>query len=220
MYVQDHLTLEAVQVLARRQTDAKLFRRFQAIVLALQGRTAPDIASAPGCTPRAVQKWGTRYNQGGPDGLRERPRAGRPPRLTGPELDRFRRRVEAGPQPDEGRATFDGHDDRRLLKDEFDVAPGLQATDDLLHRLRFSSLMPRPQYKDADEQVQRLSKEVVPDQFQAIREPHPDEEVRVHFEDEARFGQQGTLCRVWARRGSRPRGVRQFAEELPAGVLI
>lgn len=29
------------------------------------------------------------------------------------------------------------------------------------------------------------------------------------FEDEARFGQQGTLTRVWARRGSRPRAVRQ-----------
>jgi len=31
----------------------------------------------------------------------------------------------------------------------------------------------------------------------------------VFFEDEARFGQQGTLTRVWARRGSRPRAVRQ-----------
>jgi len=33
--------------------------------------------------------------------------------------------------------------------------------------------------------------------------------VEVWFEDEARFGQQGTLTRVWARRGSRPRAVRQ-----------
>ena len=31
----------------------------------------------------------------------------------------------------------------------------------------------------------------------------------VWFEDEARFGQQGTLTRVWAKRGSRPRAVRQ-----------
>lgn len=29
------------------------------------------------------------------------------------------------------------------------------------------------------------------------------------FEDECRFGQQGTLTRVWARRGSRPTAVRQ-----------
>ena len=33
--------------------------------------------------------------------------------------------------------------------------------------------------------------------------------VRTFFMDEARFGQQGTLARVWARKGSRPRGVRQ-----------
>jgi transposase len=33
--------------------------------------------------------------------------------------------------------------------------------------------------------------------------------VEVWFEDEARFGQQGTLTRVWAKRGSRPRAVRQ-----------
>ena len=32
--------------------------------------------------------------------------------------------------------------------------------------------------------------------------------VEVWFQDEARVGQQGTLTRVWARRGSRPRGPR------------
>jgi transposase len=63
--------------------------------------------------------------------------------------------------------------------------------------------------KDADEELQAIFKEVVADQIQAIREAHPEEEVRVWFEDEARFGPQGTLCRVWARRGSRPRGVKQ-----------
>jgi transposase len=38
---------------------------------------------------------------------------------------------------------------------------------------------------------------------------HPGQEVRVYFQDEARFGTQGTITRVWARRGSRPRAVRQ-----------
>ena len=69
--------------------------------------------------------------------------------------------------------------------------------------------MPRPQHKDADEELQAIFKEVIVDQIQAIREAHPEEEVQVWFEDEARFGQQGTLARVWARKGSRPRGVRQ-----------
>ena len=37
--------------------------------------------------------------------------------------------------------------------------------------------------------------------------------VRVFFMDEARFGQQGTITDVWARRGSRPRAVRQTRYE-------
>src|SRR3954454_14348387 len=69
--------------------------------------------------------------------------------------------------------------------------------------------MPRPQHPEADEQLQAIFKEVVVDQIAAIAEAHPDQKIQLWFEDEARFGQQGTLTRVWARRGSRPRGVRQ-----------
>lgn len=42
-----------------------------------------------------------------------------------------------------------------------------------------------------------------------VRESHPDKHVAVWFQDEARIGQQGTLTRVWAECGSRPRAVRQ-----------
>ena len=34
-------------------------------------------------------------------------------------------------------------------------------------------------------------------------------QVDVWFQDEARFGQQNTTTRLWARRGTRPRAVRQ-----------
>ena len=45
--------------------------------------------------------------------------------------------------------------------------------------------------------------------MESIRAAHPDKRIEVWFEDEARFGQQGTLTRVWAKKGSRPRAVRQ-----------
>jgi hypothetical protein len=35
----------------------------------------------------------------------------------------------------------------------------------------------------------------------------------VYFQDEARFGTQGTITRVWARKGSRPRALRQNGRE-------
>ena len=209
MHVHDHLTLEALQVLTDSIRGTKLWKRHQAVVLAIQGRSAKEIARALSCGQRAAQKWVTRYNQLGPDALREQPRSGRPLRFSGPEVTRLLQRIEAGPTPEEGRSTCYGHDYRRILKDEFGVVMSLQAVYDLLHRLGFSGLMPRPQHKDSDEELQALFKEVIIDQIQAITEAHPEQEVRVYFEDEARMGQQGTLCRVWARTGSRPRGVRQ-----------
>jgi transposase len=42
-----------------------------------------------------------------------------------------------------------------------------------------------------------------------IAEEHSDKRVEVWFQDEARFGQQGTLTRKWARTGSRPPAVKQ-----------
>jgi transposase len=42
-----------------------------------------------------------------------------------------------------------------------------------------------------------------------MREKHAGQQVEVWFQDEARFGQQGTLTQVWADRGSRPTAVKQ-----------
>lgn len=132
--------------------------------------------------------------------MRGKPHPGRPPRLAGPEPERFRARFEAGPTPEDGVCTLYGPDLRRILGREFGVPLGLQAVYDLLHRHGFSSLTHWPQHKDTDEESQAIFKEVVVDQIRAIKEAHPDEDVQVWSEDEAR---------VWAKTGSRPRGVRQ-----------
>jgi hypothetical protein len=43
----------------------------------------------------------------------------------------------------------------------------------------------------------------------ALQVQHPKKRIEVWFQDEARFGQQGSNSRVWADTGSRPRAVRQ-----------
>jgi transposase len=73
--------------------------------------------------------------------------------------------------------------------------------------------MPRPQYEDSNPEVQAFFKEIVGEQIDAIAQAHPEVEVRVYFEDEARFGTQGTITRVRAPKGSRPRAVRQNGRE-------
>ncbi len=48
---------------------------------------------------------------------------------------------------------------------------------------------------------------------QEARKTHPAETVEIWFQDEARFGQKGSLTAIWARRGSRPVVVRQTRYE-------
>ena len=209
MFVQNHHSLEELQRLTKALTKKRIWLRHQAVVLAKQGHSAPAIARALGCSHRAVQAWVGRYNQGGLAALQERPHTGRPPRLAAADVPRFRDRLEAGPTPEDGVCTFRCQDLRRILEEEFGVSLRRQAIDDLLHRLDYSSLMPRPQHEQANPEVQEFFKEIVVEQIDAIAAAHPEEEIHTYFQDEARFGQKGTITRVWARRGSRPRAVRQ-----------
>jgi transposase len=213
LFVADHHTREQLQDLAQAIPQKRLWRRVQAVVLAQQGRTAQDIALALGCSLRAVKNWVAQYNQGRIEALHERPRSGRPLRLAPQEYPRLRQRLDALPRPEDGVCTLRGLDVQRILEQEFGIRMGLQAVYDLLHRLGYSSLLPRPQHEDSIPEVQEFFKEIVVEQIEAIAAEHPDQEVRLYFEDEARFGQQGTITRVWAPKGSRPRAVRPNGRE-------
>jgi len=46
-----------------------------------------------------------------------------------------------------------------------------------------------------------------------VKDDHPGKNVRVFFEDEARFGQKGTTTKVWAETGSRPTVIKQTRYE-------
>ena len=209
MLVADHHSLAQLQVLADAISQKRSWKRVQAVILAKQGWTASHVAQSLGCSLRSVKNWVAQYNRGGLEALREQPRPGRPRSLAPEHYPRLKRRLEAPPTEQDGVCTLRGQDIRRILGQEFGVAMSPQAVYDLLHRLGYSDLMPRPHHEDCIPEVQEFFKEIVVEQIDAIAAQHPDEEVRTYFQDEARFGQQGTITRVWARKGSRPRAVRQ-----------
>lgn len=213
MLVADHHCLAQLQILADAIPQKRSWKRVQAVILAKQGWAAPHIARGLGCSLRAVKNWVARYNQGGIEALRERPRPGRPRSLDAEHYPRLKQRLDAPPRPEDGVCTLHAADVRRIIEREFGVTMGRQAVYDLLHRLGYSDLMPRPHHEEAIPEVQEFFKEVVVEPIQAIDAGRPGQEVRVYFQDEARFGTQGTITRVWAGKGSRPRAVRQNGRE-------
>ena len=106
-----------------------------------------------------------------------------------------------------------GEDLRRILEREFTARSSLSGVYKPLHRLGYDDLMPRPQHPDSSPEAQASFKEVVGAQIAALAERSPEEVIQVWHRDEARFGQQGTITRVRARNGSRPRRVRQTGRE-------
>lgn len=142
--------LEWLQERVVKERDAGQRDRYRIALLALQGFTAVRIADRVGCARRTVQQWVYRYRDEGLDGLRERPRPGQPKKLATASEEAFRKRLKAGPTAADGVCTLRGRDLQRILAEEFSAKYSLQGVYDLLHRLGFSCLKPRPRHRKND----------------------------------------------------------------------
>jgi transposase len=161
MHVEAHHPIEQLRQLAKAQKQARMRIRLQAIVLAREGKTAPQIAAALGAARRAVQEWVARYNRNGIDGLTEGVRTGKPPKLARDRHEQLKTRLDAGALATDGVCTLRAADVKRILENEFNVVYSLKGVYKLLHRLGYSCLAPRPRHKLADAAAQEAFKKVL-----------------------------------------------------------
>jgi hypothetical protein len=61
----------------------------------------------------------------------------------------------------------------------------------LLRRLGFSCLSPRPRHEKNDPAAMEKFEQDAPSSFEQVRRDHPDKSVRIFLMDEARFGPAG-----------------------------
>ena len=134
----------------RSTRDALQRDRYRAVLLALGGQDAPAIAKALGRARRSVQDWAYAYRDGGVDALRPKPRPGRPTKLPRGREAELKARLDAGPRPGDGVCTLRGRDVVAILEREFGVRYSLGGAYDLLHRLGYSCLTPRPRHERSD----------------------------------------------------------------------
>ena len=149
MQITEHVSIADLQRLAKQERDGRVRIRLLGIVLGRQGQTSRAIGQALGVTSRTVRDWVKRYNQGGAVALQEQPGRGRPARLKEQDHERFRTRIEAGAQPEDGVCSLRGSDIQRILEQEFATVYSLNGVYRLLHRLGYSSLAPRPRHAQA-----------------------------------------------------------------------
>lgn len=195
--------------LEREEKNATRAKKLRIVILAMEGWTAPAIAMAVGLSRRICQRWVARYNQEGLSGLDDQRGQQRPVALAPEQEQAFRQRLEAGPDAQDRVCSLRGRDIQRILKEEFGVLRSLAGVYDLLHGLGYSYLRPRPRHRKANPEAVAAFVRELPQQLQVIATQHPGKRLRVYFQDESRFGQQGTTTNVWAPTGTRPTAIRQ-----------
>jgi transposase len=148
---------------AAAERDALRRDRYRAVVLALEGRAAAEVASALGRSRRGVQQWAYRYRDGGADAVQPKRRAGRAPRLPREQEPALAARLDAGPTPaDNGVCTLRGKDVVRILEQEFGVKYTPAGAYELLERLGYSCLAPRPRHEKGDPAEQERFRAAAP----------------------------------------------------------
>ncbi len=145
-----HDSVDELLSRARLRRFARIRDRLRCVALAMEGRTATEIAGLVGLSRRTVQAWVRRYNEEGIDGLHDRPLPGQPTKLKRTDEARFMTRIDAGPTETDGVCTLRGEDVRGILEREFGAKYSLNGVYDLLHRLGYSRLRPRPRHRDND----------------------------------------------------------------------
>lgn len=149
--------------LVRREADARQRDRYRAVLLAMDGLEGDDIASRLGRSPRFVDEWVGRYRRGGLAALRPRKQPGRRPKLTPHQEERLKARLDAGPRNSDGVCALRGRDVCRIVEQEFGVVHTLGGIYDVLRRLGYSSLAPRPRHRKNDPAaMQKFEREDAP----------------------------------------------------------
>jgi len=121
----------------------------------LEGLEHEEAARLAGLSRSAAYEWHNPYEEEGIEGLRDRPRLGRAPRVDPVTAARVRERIVARAELErDGVVAFRGVAAQRVLKGLFRIDCSLSSTYRLLHRVQLSWLAPRPRHPEADATAQ------------------------------------------------------------------
>jgi transposase len=120
------------------ERNAKQRDRYRAVFLALSGLTEPEIRQRIDRSRTFIQKWVYAYRDHGLTGLAAKKQTGQPTKLPRVQESAFLAMLAQADRP------LRGLDIVAILKESFGVSYTLQGAYDLLHRLEYAPLKPRP----------------------------------------------------------------------------
>ncbi len=121
-----------------KETNAKQRDRYRVVLLALNGKTEPEIREYTGRSRGFIQRWVYAYRDGGLEALVARKPPGQRPKLSKEQQAALVHRLHCSDAPRRG------VDIQAWIAREFGVSYSLRGAIVLLHRLGYEPLKPRP----------------------------------------------------------------------------
>jgi transposase len=157
--IREDIPAEELRRLARRESNGRVASRLLALANALDGMARGQAARQAGMDRQTLRDWVVRFNAEGMDGLRDRPKSGRPVWLDDGQLAALKALVLRGPDPErDGISTWRARDLCRIVERRCGVRYSENGMLRLLHDLGLSWQKARPVHPEADRKAQAAFK--------------------------------------------------------------
>ena len=152
---------EELRRLARQESNGRVACRLLALANALDGMSREAAARQAGMDRQTLRDWVIRFNAAGVEGLRDRPKSGRPSWLDEGQLATLKALALRGPDPErDGVSTWRAKDLCRIVEERFGVRYTKNGMLRLLHELGLSWQKARPVHPEADPKAQERFKKI------------------------------------------------------------
>ncbi len=152
--VQTDLSAHELRRLAAATKNANQSRRLLSIAAVLDGMNRTDAARIGGMDRQTLRDWVHRFNEHGPDGLKDAWSKGNPPRLSAAQQAELAQLVETGPDRAlHGVVRWRRVDLKGLIAERFGVDYHERTVGKILHQLGFAHISARPRHPAQDEQT-------------------------------------------------------------------
>src|ERR687894_2332934 len=154
--------------LAAATRNANQSRRLLSLAAVLDGMNRTEAARVGGMDRQTLRDWVHRFNELGPDGLKDTWSKGNPPRLSPEQQAELAQIVETGPDRAlHGVVRWRRVDLQRLIAERFGVVYHERTIGKILKSLGFSHISARPRHPAQDGQTVAAFKNVCPPRRQA-----------------------------------------------------
>lgn len=190
------------------ERDPRIKIKLLALCHLQNGKTIQEVSEITLYNTKSVKSWLDDFIEFDYESLIEREGRGRKPRLAPEDEEKFKDAL-CTIQDNKKSGSVGATEVRTLLADQFDCCYSQSGTYALLDRLNLVWITGRSRHPKISEEAIELYKELFPCEVENIKSFIDSKKIEIWWQDESRIGQQGSLSRVWATKGTRPRVVRQ-----------